>query len=107
MTLLRDSVIHILREAISRETGMVIRVESPGGMVTPVLRAKQVLYRFKSENTDFKNLQIRISPDNPDHELWLIKTEEGQKLRPDFDEETPDERPDGSPLNLDLDNPDS
>lgn len=100
MTLLRDSVLNILNEAISRETGIVVRVESPGGMTTPVLRAKQVLYRFKSENTDFKNLQIRISPDDPDHELWLIKTTE--PLKPDFDEETPDNRPDGSPLELDI-----
>lgn len=102
MTLLRDSVLNILNEAISRETGIVVRVESPGGMVTPVLRAKQVLYRFKSENTDFKNLQIRISPDDPDHELWLIKTQPGEVLKPDFDEISPDDRPDGTPLDLDL-----
>lgn len=93
MTLLRDSVIHILREAVSRETGIVVRVESPGGMSTPVLRAKQVLYRFKSENTDFKDLQIRVSPDDPDRELWLIKTEPGQILKPDFDEATPLDEP--------------
>lgn len=66
-----------LRAACDAEHGVILRVEVPPGItaVTPALRAKQVLYRFRSELNDaeFKQIQIRLSPDKPDTELWLVK----------------------------------
>lgn len=73
-TLLRRSTVAILNEALKTDYGIAVSVHAPN-MTTPSLRAKQVLYRFKNENSDFANLQIRLSPDDPDNELWIINTE--------------------------------
>lgn len=75
MTLLADAARRILAEAACVSIGIVVHVETIGDVLTPVLRAKQVLYRFKSEDSDFANIHIRISPDDPDTHLWLIRTD--------------------------------
>lgn len=74
-TLLAQTARVILAEALGAEVGIVVEVAAPG-MVAPALRAKQTLYRFKNENSDFRNIQIRLSPENPDTELWLINSRE-------------------------------
>lgn len=78
-TLLQSLVDQILREAISSEFGITVDITVLSeDVVTPSLRAKQILYRFKKENPDFDAIQIKLSPTNPDLELWLIKTSVGQ-----------------------------
>lgn len=72
MTLLADSARRILREALSSEVGIVVVVQADPSMTTPTFRAKQVLYRFKSEDADFRNLQIIFSPDDPEHRIWIL-----------------------------------
>ena len=74
-SLLAQTARVILAEALTSEVGIVVEVQAPG-MVAPALRAKQVLYRYKSENSDYRNIQIRLSPDNPDSELWLVNNRE-------------------------------
>jgi hypothetical protein len=68
----------ILEAAASSATGIRCRILTPVGIdsVTPTLRAKQVLYRFRRELGDprYAQIQIRLSPDDPDNELWLIRT---------------------------------
>ena len=71
-TLLRQGARQILLAALAAEVGIVVEIESPTPIIAPVMRAKQVLYRFKSEDADFASLQIRVSPDDPDRELWII-----------------------------------
>jgi hypothetical protein len=71
-TLLAAGAFQILSQAAQAETGIIVEVTAPTPMIAPALRAKQVLYRFKSENSDFANIQILLSPDNPDGELWLV-----------------------------------
>lgn len=58
----------VLYAAVAAEVGIVVRTES-------ALRAKAILYRFRQEIGDpiLSSIQIRLSPDDPDHELWLIK----------------------------------
>lgn len=74
-TLLAQTARVILAEALGAEVGTIVEVFAPG-MVAPALRAKQTLYRFKNENADFRNIQIRLSPENPDTELWLLNNRE-------------------------------
>lgn len=78
-TPLELAAFNALRAACDSPLGIIIRVEVPPGItsVTPALRAKQVLYRFRDElkDVEFKSIQIRFSPDNPDTELWLVKTD--------------------------------
>jgi hypothetical protein len=84
MTLFREISVHMLYEALNSPDGIRVSIESPGLMIAPTLRAKQVLYRFKRENREFDCLQIRLSPDNPDKELWIIKSSDS--IPPDRDE---------------------
>ena len=71
-TLLRQNARQILLAAIMTELGIVVEVGSPTPIIQPTNRAKQVLYRFKNEDSDFAPIQIKFSPDDPDRELWLI-----------------------------------
>jgi hypothetical protein len=77
-TALELTALNALTTAADAEVGIIFRVEQAPTveMVTPSLRAKQMLYRFRKEFGDprFANIQIRLSPDNPDDELWLINT---------------------------------
>jgi hypothetical protein len=61
----------ILRSASQASTGLIVRVI---GSPNPALRAKAILYRFRKELNDptLDGIQIRLSPDNPETELWLL-----------------------------------
>lgn len=76
MTLLEQTALTILRAATSANVGIEIKITAPDGMNSPALRAKQILYRFKNENPEFKNLQIRLAPTDPNNRLWLVKQQE-------------------------------
>jgi len=50
MTLLEQGARQILLSAVMAEVGIVVEISDPSGtIIAPALRAKQVLYRFKSE----------------------------------------------------------
>ena len=76
MTILRDQAESILRQALAAPVGIQIRVlEEIPGTVTPSLRVKQILYRFRKEigDVDLKSLQIWLCPHDPDRRLWIVE----------------------------------
>ncbi len=100
-TLFDETAYHFLSEALSSDFGIKVRVIIPGhSMVTPSIRARQIFYRIRAEYPDFKPIQIRISPDDPDNQIWLLKGRAGEKQLPPDRDET-DYLPDGS-LDIDL-----
>lgn len=74
MTLLADIARRILGQVLDVEIGLSVGVIAPG-VVAPSFRGKQILYRFKRENALFVPIQIKFSPDDPDGELWLLRSE--------------------------------
>jgi hypothetical protein len=57
----------ILSSAISAEHGIRLSTNDP-------TRARQQLYRYRKAigDTSFDEVHIRTSPDDAEHELWLI-----------------------------------
>ena len=54
-------------------SGITVIVRDPtNSIITPVLRAKQDLYRFKKDSADWTHLKIFLSPDDPDNRLWIV-----------------------------------
>ena len=73
MTLLATICYDVLRAATSSPHGITVIVRDPtNSIITPVLRAKQDLYRFKKDSTDWTHLKIFLSPDDPDNRLWIV-----------------------------------
>lgn len=75
-TLLASVANNILLQTLMTEVGIEVKVISPVPLTNPALRAKQVLYRFKKENPDFANIQIKFAPESPSDTLWLINLRE-------------------------------
>lgn len=77
MNLNEEAAFTILTEAASSRFGLIVRIQTIGGsdVVTPALRARQLFYRIRREigGPETKDIQIRLSPTDPDNELWLIK----------------------------------
>lgn len=73
MTLAADNARAILRAALESEIGIIVDVEAASEMVQPTMRAKQILYRFKQEDYEFRDLTIRFDPDEPDKALRILK----------------------------------
>jgi hypothetical protein len=78
MSLTADNARAILIAALNSEHGIVVSVECPLPMVAKTLRAKQILYRFAKEDSDFRTLKIRLSPTDPDNQIWITKDGEPQ-----------------------------
>jgi hypothetical protein len=59
----------ILQQAASAEYGIAIRTSDP-------YRARTELYNARKELNDptLTGLQIRVSPDNPNGEIWLLRS---------------------------------
>jgi hypothetical protein len=66
----------ILNAALACEHGLEVEVTAVGDVPTPTLRAKQVLYRFKKENTMYDRLRIFQSPTN-ENLLWITNQDVG------------------------------
>lgn len=81
-TLIELAALSILDACVASEHGIIVKIERRENedVNTPSLRAKQILYRFRKDsgNPEYLNIQIRLSPDIPDTELWLLKTPETQ-----------------------------
>lgn len=69
MTLLASQAEAILDAATRSDLGIVVHIPD-----ATAFHAKQVLYRFRKELASgaFAHLQIWLSPDDPDHRLWII-----------------------------------
>ena len=67
-TVLQRQAQAILTAASETEIGLAVKTND-------VMRAKAILYRFRKElkNEEYACLQIRLSPINPNGELWLLK----------------------------------
>lgn len=64
----------VLQQAFDSSFGIAVRVESFGKDLTSIsLRGKGIIYAVREDYPHFKILQIKLSPDNPETELWLIK----------------------------------
>ena len=62
----------ILNLALASDHGIEVLVEAHGDIPTPTLRAKQVLYRFKKDSSEYASLRIFQHPTNPSM-LWVTK----------------------------------
>jgi hypothetical protein len=81
LTILQDQAHSILRQAVESRIGIQIKILDDGKdngdtpVVTPSLRVKQILYRFRKEIGDVEllSLQIRLCPRDPNNRLWITK----------------------------------
>ena len=88
MTLLRTQALNILESALRSEVGITCDVDTTRDISGPSLRAKQALYRFRSElSPRFDGLKIDLSPSNPNAELWIYhEGETNHELDPRLDQ---------------------
>jgi len=79
MTILQNQATSVLRQALESPLGIQVKINQDEGksVVTPSLRARQILYRFRQELGDIElnQIQIKLCPTDPDHRLWLVKTQ--------------------------------
>lgn len=64
----------VLTAAASSTVGIVVTTNNP-------TKARQTLYRFRKELCDptFDDLQLRVSPDDSEHQLWVLRKVEVNK----------------------------
>jgi hypothetical protein len=60
----------VLQAAATTDLGLIVKTNNP-------TRARAMLYvvRQKVGDTQLADIQIRVSPDDPEGEIWLIHTE--------------------------------
>lgn len=82
MSILAQQAELALRAAYNSEFGVQVLCAHDLGnpVVTPSLRTKQILYRFRREIGDVEllKIQIRLCPHDPNNRLWLIRTQNEQ-----------------------------
>lgn len=68
MTPIEHQCASILSAAASAEFGLVLRTNDPA-------RARALLYKVRKDigDSEWNKLMIRISPDDSEHELWIIR----------------------------------
>ncbi len=80
MSILSAQAESCLRQVLKAKYGIQIYVAQTGlgGVVTPALRARQILYRFRQEigDAELNKIQIKTCPHDPDNRLWLLKMED-------------------------------
>lgn len=97
MTLAADNARSILRAALDADlgVGIIVDVEAMGEMIQPATRAKQILYRFKQEDHDFRDLAIKFDKYEPDKALRVYRISADARIRaklgasPPYDEPEP------------------
>lgn len=84
-SVLRNQCAEILSQALATEIGLVVRTNDTE-------RAKLAFYKFRKElgETEFRRIQIKFSPTNPDEELWLTTATEPDEPKPEPSFETSD-----------------
>jgi len=81
MSLLSDQASLILHSAVEAKIGIIVQFEFAEGQKLSLYQVTRYLYKMRKElNLPF--ITMRASPDNPDTELWLFKTQ-----RDDTDED--------------------
>lgn len=72
-SVLEAALAHILFTATQCTTGLIVRTND-------VRRAKAVIYRYRKElgDPELMKIQVRISPTNPETDLWLLRMKEDQ-----------------------------
>lgn len=89
MTLQETQALAILEGALRSEFGLIVRAEliaDGTSLASPAAKAKQVLYRFRTDYADYRDLQIRLSPTDPANELWIINRRGAMAVPPPTDE---------------------
>lgn len=83
MTLAADNARAILQAALDADlgVGIIVDVDAMGEMIQPTTRAKQILYRFKQEDHDFRDLVIEYDKYEPDRALRVFKQSANQRIR--------------------------
>lgn len=68
MTDLELQCVAILRAALDEEYGIAVHTNDP-------FRARATLYRVRqlTADTEFAHLTIRVSPDNTENEIWIVR----------------------------------
>lgn len=68
----------MLYAALESEYGVRVQVtcNPDHPITTPTLRAKQILYRFKSLSSEFQDFVIRLDRTEPDKFVWITKEKE-------------------------------
>jgi hypothetical protein len=74
MTQTEQAARRILLTALSAEVGLKVRVTPVGDIMTPTLRARQTFYKVLNSDIDFKDLRVRLDPNDPDNFIWIIKS---------------------------------
>lgn len=73
------SALAALQAASDSTFGVVVEIDAFGRDINSLsLRAKGILYQVRQDYPYLKKLQVRVSPDRPDHELWLLKRDEDE-----------------------------
>jgi hypothetical protein len=75
MTGLEQQCLTVLQAAASATVGLCIKTNDP-------YRARASLYRFRKEFGDqtLSILQIRVSPTDSEHEIWIIRPTSAQAV---------------------------
>lgn len=68
MSPLEQQCVSILQAATQATHGIVVHTNDPA-------RARATLYRVRKlvGDSEFNHLMIRVSPDDTEHELWIIR----------------------------------
>jgi hypothetical protein len=68
MNMLETQCAMILQSFLSSTCGQVLRTNDP-------IKARATLYRVRKllGDSELASLHIRVSPDDSEHELWLVK----------------------------------
>lgn len=83
MTLLQQQVLNAFNACLNSGTGIIeilVHQDIANSVVTPSLRAMQILYRFRREigDVEMRKILIKHCPDDPENMLWLIRTDDDQ-----------------------------
>ena len=70
MTPVELQCIEIMRSALTATYGLVVFTNDAAKARATFYRARQLL-----GDREFSTLQIRVSPDDSEHELWLLRTQ--------------------------------
>jgi hypothetical protein len=82
---LLESIDFALHLALESRFGIEILIHDFGeGAIVPAQRVQKIIFRYRHEvgNPELMRLTIDLHPSDPDHKLWIYKTEEvfGSKI---------------------------
>lgn len=75
MSLLSDQATLILQTAAEARVGIIVRFQFEDGQKLSLYQVTRYLYKLRKE-LGLPFITMRASPDNPDSEIWLFKTQQ-------------------------------